>query len=253
MAAPVVSGTARLEDLFERAAQDELEFDNRTFRYRGRVVPGLLNPLRKALWPRYKYDAANDRAAARFTKRDRSLRQPSDGRRRGSRVHKQIEMLTNYGTSAVRRSRHRIDDYTRKFCVALAAWKWRPVRAELPLYDPDVDIATKADLLCVDAQDRVVLVEIKTGYYASWNRGCHEMSGPLQRAMSDSPCNQSLMQLLFTKRMVENAYATPVERAYVVRIDPDGVTPTRLPRELERDGPMLAAYVSETRQKKKKR
>jgi hypothetical protein len=246
-------GTARLEDLLDLVDQDELEFDGRTFRYKRRVVPGLLRPLRKALWPRYKYDAANDRASARFTKRDKSLRHPSDGRRRGSRVHKQIEMLTNYGASAVRRSRHSLDDYTRKFCVALAAWKWRPIRAEVPLYDPDIDTATKADLFCVDAKDRLVLVELKTGYYASWNRGCHEMSGPLRRPMSDSPCNQSLMQLLFTKRMAENAYATPIELAYVVHIDPDGVTPTRLPRELERDGPALAAHVSESRQKKKKK
>ena len=247
-------GAQRLEALLEHADREHITFDenSRAFRYRGRVVPGLLQPLKRALWPRYQYDGANDRASARFTPRDRTLRRPSDGRKRGSRVHKQIEHLTNYGTRALKRKRRGLDEYTKKILIALKIYKWRPVAAEVTLYDPTMKIATKADLLCIDDRGRLVLIENKTGYYASWRRACHEMSGPFSTPISDSPCNQSLMQLMFTKRMIEN-YGVRVDRAFTLRVDPDGVVPYPLSSDLEEDADVLAAHVAEVQWHKKSR
>ena len=249
-----MSGAQRLELLLEHADRKDITFDKNStaFRYRGRVVPGLLQPLKRALWPSYQYDTANNRSSSRFAKRDRSLRRPSDGFRRGSRVHKQIELFTNFGAAAIKRKGRGLDEYTRKFLIALKAYKWRPIVSELSLYDPTINVATKADLLCLDQKDRVILVEAKTGYYASWQRACYRMSGPHSNPVSDSPCNQALMQLMFTKRMVEG-YGVRVDRAYTVRVDPDGVFPQLLPQDLEDDVEALAAHVGEVERRRKRR
>ena len=121
--------------------------------------------------------------------------------------------------------------------------------SELALYDPTMGVATSADLLCLDERGRIVLVENKTGYYSSWRRACHEMSGPFSRPISDSPCNQSLMQLMFTKRMIEG-YGVHVDRAFTLRVDPDGVVPYPLPISLEEDADVLAAHVADVQWRK---
>lgn len=246
------NGAARLDALLSHPDLEDIKFDkgSRSFRYRGRVVPGLLRPLKRALWPSYDYNVANTHTSRRFTKKDPSIRRPSDGRKRGGLVHKQIEKLTNVGTSAIKKKGRALDEYTRKFLLAIRVWKLRPVISELALYDSSTGVATKADVLCLDEKNRVVLVETKTGYYASWNRGCKIMSGPLHKPLSDSPFNQSLIQLLFTKKMVE-AYGTRVDRAIVIKIDPDGVIMYPLPRDVELSGPMLSAYVGESLRKKR--
>lgn len=256
--ATAADGGRRLDALLAHPDLDDIQFDEavRTFRHRGRVVPGLLRPLKRALWPNYKYDKANDRSSRRFARADTSLRRPADGRKRGSRVHTQIETLTNYGTAAIKKRRGggvAIDEYTRKFLLALKAYKLRPVVSELGLWAPELNLATKADLICLDERNRIVLVETKTGYYASWDRACGRMRGPTVKPLSDSPRNQALVQLLFTKRMMERTYGTRVDRAYVIRVDPDGVTPYKLPPDIEASGDALAAFVSEGQRQKKRR
>jgi hypothetical protein len=252
MVESVNGGGQRLDRLLANPALKDVQFDEelRTFRIRGRVVPGLLKPLKNALWPTYKYDAANDAASKRFARKDDSIRRPSDGRKRGSRVHLQIETLTNYGTARIKKRSGRagtvlIDGYTRKILQALKAYALRPVMSELSLCDPELGVATKADLICLDARNRITLVEVKTGYYASWDRACGLMRGPTKKPLSDSPRNQALIQLLFTKRMIERTYGTRVDRAVVLRVDPDGVTPYTLPSDIEASGNALAAYVGE--------
>ena len=78
----MAGGGARIDALLAHPDLASIEFDERarSFRHRGRVVPGLLKPLKRTLWPSYKYDAANDRAARVYTKRDPSVRSPADGR-----------------------------------------------------------------------------------------------------------------------------------------------------------------------------
>ncbi len=247
--APTTSdGARRLDALLTHPDRKDVEFvDNGRFsffRYRGRRVSGLLSPLRRSLWPRYDYDAANSRAAKRFSRRDPSLRRRGDGAERGSRVHIDIETFTNYGKEAIKK--RGIDKYTLKFLLALRKWKLRPVVSELAMFDSVIGAATKADLLCLDRRNRVVLIETKTGYYASWHRACENMAGPLGDVLSDSPCSQSLVQLMFTKRMVES-YGTHVDRAFVVRVTPDGVEPEELTAEIEARNGLAAAYVQQTR------
>lgn len=247
----------RVADLQVALDKCGVEFDAGVgaFRHNGRVVRGLTKVLKRTMWPRYKYAEANDAASRRFRKRDPMLRRARDGRARGSRVHMQIETLTNAGgAQALKRRRERLHPYTAKLLLAFKAWGWTPIVAELPLVDADNRIGTAADLLCSAPGGRLVLVETKTGYYGTWERAAGQMEGPLNGVLSDSPRSQALLQLLMTKRMMR-LHGTRVDAAYVVRVDHDGVTPERIFTTLERRADVVAAYVGEclrTRQRKKR-
>jgi hypothetical protein len=247
----VVHRVASLRTALDKAG---VRFDDgvSAFRHEGRVVRGLTRVLKRVMWPRYKFDKANDAASRRFRKRDPLLHRASDGRARGSRVHMQIEAMTNTGgAQALKRRRERIHPYTRKLLLAFKAWGWRPIVSELPLIDAANGIATAADLVCSAPGGRLVLVETKTGYYGTWERATGQMAGPLRGILSDSPRSQALLQLLMTKRMMQ-LHGARVDAAYVVRVDHDGVTPERIFASLDCRAEVVAAYVGEALRKKRR-
>jgi hypothetical protein len=240
----VVQRVAALQVALDKSGV-EFDADVGAFRHNGRVVRGLTRVLKRTMWPRYKFAEANDAAARRFRKRDPALRRARDGRARGTRVHTQIETLTNAGgAGALKRRRERLHPYTAKLLLAFKAWGWTPIVSELPLVDAANRIGTAADLLCSAPGGRLILVETKTGYYGTWERASGQMEGPLRGVLSDSPRSQALLQLLMTKRMVQ-LHGTRVDAAYVVRVDHDGVTPEKAFAALERRADVVAAYVGE--------
>lgn len=241
--AAVVARVARLQGALEDAG---IVFDNafRAFRHKGRVVRGLTPILKRTLWPRYNYKALNDRAARRFRQTDPALHRASDGRRRGTRVHSQVEVLTNSGPSEMKRSGQALHPYTKKLFLAMRKWGWRPVASEIPLVDPISGIATAADMVCSAPGGKLVLVETKTGYFGTWNRASRPMDGPLSGVLSDSPQSQALVQALLTKRMME-LHGCVVDKAYVVRIHAEGVEPVEVHPELDRRKDLVAAFVAE--------
>jgi len=258
---PARGGKESLARLLAHPDRERIQFDprSRCFRYDGRVVTGLLRPLKKCFWPSYSWKKANTDSVRKFCRRDRSLRNQRDGLRRGSRVHVQIELLTNEGIEGLIRSqshlnasrkRVHLEPYTKKLLLALRRYKMRPMASEVCLYDNSLRIATKADLLCLDHQDRLVLIETKTGFLGSWNRASHPMQK--MQGLSDSPRNQALTQLLFTKNMIEHTYGVPVDRAFVMRIDEDGVTPEALPSDYTRRSSAFRALVREKQTQQQK-
>lgn len=258
---PARSGKASLERLLAHPDRTRIQFDarSRCFRYEGRVVTGLLRPLKRSFWPQYSWKKANTDSVRKFCRRDPSLRHQRAGLQRGSRVHVQIELLTNEGVEGLvraqshrnaRRKKVEVEPYTMKLLLALRRYKMRPMASEVCLYDNSLRIATKADLLCIDDKDRLVLIETKTGFLGSWNRA----SRPMQKmqGLSDSPRNQALTQLLFTKNMIEQTYGTTVDRAFVMRIDEDGVTPEALPSDFTRRSSTFRAVVREAQTRRER-
>ena len=223
-----------------------ITFDStfRAFRHRGRVIRGLTPVLKRTMWPRYKYKVVNDAKTRKFRKTDSTLRRSSDGRRRGSRVHLQLEVLTNRGVEDMKRSGQQLHPYTLKLLLAFKRWGWRPVTSELPVVDTETGVATAADIVCSDARGGLILVETKTGYYGTWERASGPMEGPLSGILSDSPRSQALVQLLATKRMIER-HGCHVDRAYVVRVDEDGVTPESIFPDLDRRANVVAAFIDQ--------
>jgi len=237
----------RVQKLRDALGETGIAFDDRAhvFRHKGRVVPGLTKSLRTTLWPSYKYKKVNSAATRHFRKRDTSLRSTSAGRARGTRVHEQLEALTNFGGSgALQRKRQKIHPFAAKLLAAFARWGWRPVASEIALFDPTIGIATAADLVCSGPGGKLILVEVKNGYYGSWERGGQQMEGPLRGVLSDTPRAQALVQLLMTRRMME-LHGARVDAAYVVRADCNGVTTEKAFADLDRRSPLVAAYIGQ--------
>jgi hypothetical protein len=262
-----------LDNLLSHPHLGDIEFSEaqRQFRVRTgrdgktRAVPGLVPALHRSLWPDYQYV----RSAAK--KKKTGLRRPSDGRLRGEYVHFQLELLANGGLDALIKAMRakrqfvtncdlilrdqngtdvHINPLTIKAGLALREWKWRPVVAELPVYDAQLGIATKTDMLCLDRNNDAVLVEWKCGYDNYWQIGNRPMRGPLARRYSNSPMNQALLQALFTRRIIERSYGVKIKRAFVVHLHMDGVDPHEVPRELQENVELLARFVSAARQKR---
>lgn len=235
----------RVSQLRQALEASNIMFDatSRSFRHRGRPIRGLTPVLKKTLWPNYDYEKVNTRESRKFRKVDTSLRRATDGKKRGTRVHLQLELLTNSGVKGMKRKGQKLHEYTRKLLLAFKKWGWCPITSELPLMDPDTGVATAADLICSGRGGELILVETKTGYYGTWERARGQMSGPLQCVLSDSPRSQALVQCLATKRMIES-HGCRVDQAYVVRVDQDGVVPERVFAELEKRSDIIAQYVA---------
>ncbi len=193
---------------------------------KARKLRGLLPLLRKSCWPDYEYEPSAVRT------KSTGVRSAGEGMERGKLVHEQIETWVNHGP---RHFRHRFGEphtYTKKAVLVLRQWGLKPVIAEMTLYDPGLDIATKADLICLDARNELVLIEWKCGMDNYICRGTGPLRGPLCKRYSDSPLNQALVQLLFTRLIMEKGYGVRPKRAYVVQIHSDGLEPYPLPLDM---------------------
>lgn len=208
------------ERCFKRHRSNSREFE------KARRLRGLLPLLRKACWPDYEYRPSTVRT------KSTGVRGPLEGIERGKLVHEQIETWVNYGPRVFRQRFGEPHIYTKKALIVLRQWGLKPIIAEMTLYDPGLDIATKADLICLDARNDIVLIEWKCGMDNYICRGTGPLTGPLCTRYSDSPLNQALVQLLFTKLIMEKGYAVRPRRAYVVQIHSDGLEPYPIPTDV---------------------
>lgn len=84
---------------------------------------------------------------------------------RGSRVHREVEDAILMSPKVFLRKYPRgMRSDTRRLLGALDERGWRPFKAEFIVYDLDLGIATRIDLLAVNREGRVLFVENKTGY-----------------------------------------------------------------------------------------
>ncbi len=189
-------------------------------------VSGLLPQLRRACWSNYEW------TASRYKTRATGIASRNEGLNRGDIVHEQLRDFVNEGWEIAEKKHGRLHPYTKKAVAVMNEWKWRPIIAELTVYDPTIDIATKVDCVCLDANDDIVLVEWKCGMDNYICRGNGSMQGPLGRLYSNCPLNQALVQLLFTQMFVENGYGVVPRKAYVVQIHSDGIEPYDIPSDM---------------------
>jgi hypothetical protein len=196
----------------------------------GRRYPGLTRRLKRAFFPRYKYNSAHRRTAPKRARTGGGGR--NYGLWLGRKVHKQIERLTRDGPTGLRKRNDAMQMHTKRAICAMRRWGWRALKAEVPAFCDKMGVATRADLLVRTADGGVAVVEWKTGYEGYWETGVNPMSGPLARRFSDSPLNQSLMQLLFTVMMLQRTYGFPITEAYVANVKDGGVWRYPIPHEM---------------------
>ena len=215
---------------------------------RSATVPGLMPTLSAAFWPDYEY--APPPARYRCATGVRSAR---EGMARGTLVHRQLEHYANDDDAQWRRrrKRRRLHPYAQKAVLAMREWGWTPVIAELTVYDPELEMATRLDMLCLDAQERAVLVEWKCGMDNYMCRGSAPMRGPLRALYSNAPLNQALVQLMFTRSFLHRTYGLQPAEAYVVQIREDGIVPYALPARMLHAEQACRTYVRACVERKK--
>ena len=205
----------------------------------GTAFAGLLRTLKRVCFPDYNYkqslaDCPQDPSMHRAT----GLTRPSQGRRRGSIVHKQLQTLVNSGDENAlfdargRRGKapHRLVD---KILRALSFKGLIPIVAEFGDFYEELRMASQIDLICYSPKKRnVSLIELKVGgdnYFDCSNKPLKEP--PLLRTQPNSPLTQAYLQLLFYRKMFTDHYPhVPLGSCYVFQARNDGVCSKRLPK-----------------------
>lgn len=222
---------SREERCFKRKSAERAEL----------YVRGLLPKLKKVFWSSYEYE----KPVYSALKKTGSVRGKLGGLYRGDMVHHQLELCTNKGIEAAKIVYDGLHSFTEKAILAMIQWEWRPIIAEMPVYNEATNVATKIDLVCLDKHEDIVLVEWKCGMENYLCKGNAEMDGPFKGLYSNCPLNQAYVQLLFTKLFVERAYRVHIKKAYVVQIHTDGITPFPIPKEMLRIQDFTLAYFEQ--------
>lgn len=210
-------------------------------------LKGLVPALSAACWPRFSF-----RSAVRL-KRGSSERAPivqgggrgagtaRAGLRRGKSVDEALtRAVRDDAVSPGDAARMPACRATRHVLMALHKLGLRPILTQVPVHGmPHCRVATAVDVVCLNRNNEVVLVEVKTGFANYYDVGRHDMHGCFA-GLKDSPRNQHQVQLALTCEMFENTTRIPVREAYVVRAIAEGVQYIPLaPPIRDRARPML--------------
>lgn len=239
----------RILNFLNHPNHDIIEFSRRQrcFRFKkkkNKKVKGLVPVLKRCFWKNYVYESSP------YKNLSTGVANKYEGMARGSRVHEQLECYVNsdMNMKEVKRRFGRVDPYFNKARLAMREWKWTPLIAELPIYDPGLGIATKTDMIGVDDKGKLILVEWKCGMDNYGKRGNAPMLGPLKTKFSNCPINQALVQLLFTRLLLQN-YGLYPEKSYVVQINSEGITPHALPKKMRDKQAKCYQYVANKQKK----
>lgn len=242
-----------MREYFSQSKEVEFSDATRCFRVNGKSVPGLLPNLKEVFWPEYEYV----KPTFKVNKQDQNRKQHSKpkglkrdvygGLVRGSIVHNQLRMYANRASIEEFESQYcAIHEYTEKAISALKIWKFIPITGEYALFNASpLNIATAADMICMNESGELVLIEWKTGMDTYFKRGNGPMHGPLQGIYNNCPLNQAYIQLLFTKTLLESELSMCIKHAYVVQINSDGIERYTLPSIINKKRNQLITYFSQ--------
>lgn len=205
-----------------------------------KTVKGLVPSLRKVFYDQYNYLKANTKTGKRRKKKVRREEEEDEedvvkdvygGTVRGTIVHKQLAMLAeNCSLEEFQSQFIAVHPYTIKGFKFLKEMGLTPIAAEVPIGDPNMMVGTAIDMICLDPNERVVLIEWKTGMDESFTKGDKNMDGPA--LLNNCPMNQACLQLLFGKMMLERNYGLRSSIDLVVHIRKDGVKPIPIPENI---------------------
>lgn len=132
-----------------------------------------------------------------------------------------------------------IDPCTVKIIAALKMKKWIPVASEYPIYDEDLHLATKIDMIVYDSEAAELIgIELKTGYEDEEYReletdkqytGLHRtesgkiVSVPLS-GVKDCPENRHYLQALLGAIILHKRNSVKCDKVYVLRCLPKAQT-----------------------------
>lgn len=164
---------------------------------------------------------------------------PTHGVEHGENVHSQIEKYFKMVYQEKKKESEfleldGLDPCTVKIIATLKLKKWVPVASEYPVYDEDLKLATKIDMIVYDSEaSELLLIELKTGYEEEEYRelatdreytgiqmiGGKRISVPLEE-VKDCPENRHYMQALVSAIILQKRNSVKCDKVYVLRCLP---------------------------------
>lgn len=152
-----------------------------------RPLRGITLLLKELVWPHFKLPPDGDSADRTWC--------ATKGFGRGLRVSRELAQRVNHGKTS-----SRPHPFTVAVLSALEKNGLRPIRCEYAVASEANRLATAVDIVCRDREDKLHLIEVKTGMSNCWRKPQHNMQPPLQE-LTDCPMNQALVQLALTYRL----------------------------------------------------
>lgn len=202
----------------------ELVYENEKH---NRIVRGITSVIP----PVFGNDDMNAIITASQNKRNESN---LSSRKMGSLVHNHVFHMVEcaHGTCKCGRSRSiQLKDmniFSKLILRVVKEKGWAPLRSELGIYSPEMNLATQIDLLCMNEELQFILVSIKTGYaqYAKENK-TFTFKSPLEDIW-DTRKNRHQLQLLIEKLILERNYKITISHAEVIYVNSDPKNPERV-------------------------
>lgn len=229
-----------MRNYFSHPKDVEFSDASRCFKVNGKSVPGLLPSLKEVFWPEYEYVKPKIKS-----KKDKvPKRDVYGGLVRGSIVHNQLRLYANRASVEEFQGQYcAIHEFTEKAISALKIWKFVPITGEYALFNQfPLNVATAADMICMNESGELVVIEWKTGMDTYFKRGNDQMSGPLQGIYNNCPLNQAYIQLFFTKTLLESELSMRIKHAYVVQINSEGIVRYPLPTTITQKKNQIITY-----------
>lgn len=127
--------------------------------------------------------------------------------------------------------KHRPHPYTLSVMRHRNLWKWKRLLPQFCVFSEELMLATAIDeLVRLDSDNRLILVETKSGYDNYINLGNDNMQCECLSDVNNSPLNQHFLQVLFAILMLEKYWGVTVHEAYVVVVNTKGVNRYELPK-----------------------
>ena len=221
--------------------------------YGGTHLSGLLRVLQTVFYPEYDYATARSKDCT-VPPGEYTIPLPIDGARRGGKGHvvgaergsivdEDLETWANNRAVWNGRARHPV--MAVDVVDAFEQWRWKPIVSQFPLAAPHIRVATRADMIVLDAADTPILLEIKTGYEKYLDKCNGMMRGPLYDK-PNTPLNQHYLQVGIEMLIAKHCYGFEFKRCYVVQaMHERGIVPHELPAWFYERDAQIWRYFSE--------
>lgn len=189
-----------------------------------RILSGLLPRLRSVFWRHSKIRGIKKQAYRLGTPGSHSRAKRGGrfaGLIKGSQVHRELREFVTLDAERFARQHGALHPYSRRVLrVLVDEMRWHPFLPEKDIADELLGIGTSVDMILVDAQGRLVLIEVKTGYRDYFEQADGQMRGAVV-ALKNNVLNQATMQVAVAALILQRRYALPAEamRLYVLRVD----------------------------------
>ncbi len=188
----------------------------------GRVVwhpDEMVNGRRSYKRKRYAGQPPSGSAAVLFDD-GRAYFGTDGGVKRGRDVHNEVCDFVTMLDDRFHAAHPLVDPITKRVVCKLGKLGLLGIAAEFRVYDRDLGVGTAIDLLCLDAEGRLVAIELKTGYndgvFVRPRSSNESRMRDVFAHVPDTVLNRARFQLALGVLLLERSYGVVVDRSYVI-------------------------------------